>query len=137
MKRFSVCLLVVLVLSIPGVCSAESDLAGSWNLNITYIGPDPSGTINTPHETTTMELNVSDTNPDFYSGTLTYSDGRVERITVVQDGHDIRFTISRPDPNSGGELKATTWGTGTANKKKIDGSWGNDLGYTGTVDGTR
>ena len=135
MKRFALCLLVLVALALPEISLAEPDLSGNWSLKITSI--DPEG--NMVSQSTTMVLNPS-TSPGFYYGTVVTD---ASFITVVQEGGNIRFTISCTNDLTSGcgatpsGHRTRTWGSGIAGKKRIDVTWSDDIGLTGIGEAVR
>jgi hypothetical protein len=129
MKRLALCALVVCMLALPVISVAQSvgpvpvlpNLSGHWNVQL--AGVDQSGNVTTTTTAVIMTLTQVPKNPAFYYGTFT---GGTEgtSITLVQEGADVRFTIS-----SGS--KTTIWGEGLAGKNLIDLQWRDAAGVTG------
>jgi hypothetical protein len=136
MKKIGILLLCVLF-SFPalGLAAGRSpDLSGSWNLTITKIDKDGNLAVTS----TTMALTKSTANPNFYSGLI----GAINPITVFQDGHMFRFTTAIQDLNDNnysenGYYRASSYGTGIVGQSSISGSFGDELGGTGTIKGSR
>ena len=142
MKLTSV-LLIIFVLAFPVIGSAEENLSGDWNVEITAITPD--GKMQT--FSIRMSLGLGDpATPGFYYGLVGFGIMEAPYITVVQNGKDVRMTVSCNEESAPGaceqfppkgEHRTRTWGTGTATKKEIDILWSDDIGLTGRVRATR
>jgi len=128
-KSFAGLLLLLATLFMVCPAAATPNLAGNWNLTITYVEPD--GTVHS-NEAMAMTLNAT-ANPTLFYGTMTGGDPALQYITIMMDaGANMHFAISWTDANAGESAPHTrTYGRGTASTKKVVGSWNNDLGYSG------
>jgi hypothetical protein len=139
--KLSFVLFVMCVLAFPVTGSAGENLSGNWTVEITAVTPD--GTVQT--SSIGMTLNPGQPAiPGFYYGLVGTPDAPF--ITLVQDGKDVRMTISCTQASANGtcdqfmppgQHRTRTWGTGTATKKEIDLLWSDDIGLTGMVKATR
>jgi len=101
MKQLTLCALVLCVFALPGVSLATEspvppvpvvpDLKGTWYLTLTGIAPTATSVTSGAATLTLTKVKAG-----FYTGSITWTVGNVqENATLVQEGADVRFTLSR------------------------------------------
>lgn len=121
-------LFLVMVACYPLASQAGApDLVGTWVGTVKSVGPD--GTVGS-FQITDLQINAT-SDPTLFYGTLTGPEADPNFITIMMDaGAKMHFTISVWDSELGEQVTRTT-GRGTANAKKIVGSWSDDRGQSG------
>jgi hypothetical protein len=134
--RMLTAVLLVLAMAAPG--SAAVNMAGTWNIDLTFAMPN---SVTHGRSSFTLVLYQTDVS-GLYSGTKlpTATEPAAEYMTLEMDtGNSFHFAISRayPPGTEGDGYYTTTYGRGTASTNSVTGSFSNDMGYTGIFKGTR